>query len=202
MSLKVGLTGGIGSGKSAAAAMFAALGAHVIDSDHLARAFTEIGQPAYAAIVQHFGAGICLPDGNLDRARLRRIIFEDAEQKRWLEHLLHPMIREELFKHLEAPRNEYILLVIPLLVERGWGEYLDRVCVIDVPESVQIIRACHRDNMTPALAERIIQQQVSRSERLAAADDIIDNTQDLDALKKRVEALHIQYSQLAQNYWP
>ncbi|WP_346837137.1 dephospho-CoA kinase [Microbulbifer sp. SAOS-129_SWC] len=195
----VGLTGGIGSGKSAAAGMFRALGVNVVDADWAARVVVEPGQPALAEITQHFGPEVLLESGALDRARLRGLVFDDAAEREWLEQLLHPLIRKEIIRALEESRSAYAILESPLLLESGQDQLVDRVCVVDLPEELQLQRASARDGSDAAQIRKIIAAQLPRQARLARADDILDNAADLPELQRQVDALHRRYLQLAES---
>lgn len=188
----VGVTGGIGSGKSAATARFAELGITVIDADQAARTVVEPGKPALAAIAEHFGEEI-LVNGVLDRAALRRHIFTDPAEKQWLEALLHPLIRQEVEKDIRSASGPYVIFVSPLLIEAKQDALCDRLLVVDVPESVQIQRTVIRDNENEAQVRSIILSQASRDLRLEKADDIIDNTAGLSELTQQVDELHQKY---------
>ncbi|MBB3059421.1 dephospho-CoA kinase [Microbulbifer rhizosphaerae] len=194
----VGLTGGIGSGKSAAAACFTELGIDVVDADWAARVVVQPGQPALAQIAAHFGAGILLESGELDRAQLRAIVFENTAEREWLEQLLHPLIREEIVRALEASRSAYGILESPLLIESGQFKLVDRICVVDLPEALQVERASGRDRSDPEQIRKIMGAQLSRSERLVRADDVLDNAGDLASLKAQVESLHQKYLRMAE----
>jgi len=194
----VGLTGGIGSGKTAVSDSFAELGIDIVDADLVSRIVVEPGTPALAAIAEHFGSDILTQDGQLDRAQLRAIIFKDPEAKHWLEALLHPLIAEEIQRQLQSISSPYGIFVSPLLIEAGQRLFCDRVLVVDVPESVQLERTMTRDSNDREQVERIIASQIIRQDRRAAADDILDNSQDLSTLKDRVAALHAQYLELAK----
>lgn len=188
----VGLTGGIGSGKSTVARMFGELGVHWVDADDVAREVVEPGTPALARIAEHFGEKILTSEGTLDRAQLRGIVFEEPEERVWLESLLHPIIREELIRQLN-PENyqlRYVLLVSPLLLETDQHELVDRIIVIDVPEETQIQRTMARDTNSREQVERIIAAQISREDRLARADEVIDNDRPLDDVTRQVRELH------------
>lgn len=197
--LVVGLTGGIASGKSEAARHFARLGTAVIDADQIARELVEPGQPALAEIVTAFGENLLLSDGSLDRAALGDRVFADPAARRRLEALLHPRIRTEMQHRLAATQAPYAILVIPLLVETGMTDLVDRVLVIDAPESLQRARLHARDKHDAQRIEQILAAQTDRNTRLAAADDVIRNDQDLEQLHLAVEALHQQYLALAAN---
>ena len=189
----LGLTGGIGSGKSAAAAHFVQLGIDLVNADQAARWVVEPGRPALAQIAAHFGADILQADGSLDRAALRARVFQDAEQRRWLERLLHPLIRQEIIEVLARATSPYAILESPLLIESGQSQLCQRVLVIDVPEAVQISRTVSRDGNDEAQVRAIMAAQASRSERLAKADDVIVNDRDLAWLQQEVERLHRFY---------
>ena len=189
----LGLTGGIGSGKSAAAQCFAELGIHLVDADNAARWVVEPGRPALAQIAEHFGAGVLQTDGTLNRAALRELIFKDPQQRVWLEGLLHPLIREEIKQYLASAQSPYAILVSPLLLETSQHQMVQRVLVIDVPEAVQIERTVLRDKTNEAQVRAILKAQASREERLSRADDVIVNDRDPAWLKSEVERLHYFY---------
>ena len=189
----LGLTGGIGSGKSAAAEHFAALGVHVVDADHAARWVVEPGRPALAKIAEHFGDAVLQSDGQLDRSALRSLIFSDPELRRWLEALLHPLIREEIALNLAQAKSPYAILVSPLLIESGQYATTQRVLVIDAPQALQIERTLLRDNTSEQQVQAILKAQASREERLSHADDILVNDSDLKTLQTEVERLHHFY---------
>ncbi|TBV04795.1 dephospho-CoA kinase [Stutzerimonas kirkiae] len=189
----LGLAGGIGSGKSAVADRFASLGVHVVDSDQAARWVVEPGRPALARIAEHFGAGVLQADGTLDRAALRARIFQNPQEKAWLEGLLHPLVREEVERHLSLARSPYAIMVSPLLVEAGLHRRVDRLLVVDVPESLQLERAMRRDEASEEQVRAIMKAQASREERLRHADDVLVNDRDLTWLQAQVERLHAFY---------
>jgi dephospho-CoA kinase len=193
----VALTGGIASGKSEAARRFAALGASVIDADAVARELVQPGMPALTEIATAFGAQMLDADGSLERAEMRALIFGDAEARRRLEAILHPRVRAEMLVRTDAAKGPYALLVIPLFVETAGYDWVDRVVVVDLPRELQLARAIARDRMAPSLAEAMIDAQASREQRLAAADDVIDNSGTPDALDAQVAALHQKYVALA-----
>ena len=195
--LVVGLTGGIASGKTAASREFEALGAPVIDADRLARELVEPGREALAEIRDSFGPAVLTGGGALDRAALRERIFADPQARQRLEAILHPRIRAEMRARLARLEAPYAVLVIPLLVETGQTDMVDRVLVIDTPESRQRERLMARDGSSEAEIERILAAQVSRERRMAAADDVIDNSGDRARLRKAVEELHHRYLTLA-----
>ncbi|WP_443191471.1 dephospho-CoA kinase [Pseudomonas indica] len=189
----LGLTGGIGSGKTAVAQHFIDLGVHLVDADHAARWVVEPGRPALDRIAEHFGQEVLLPDGQLDRAALRGRIFQNPEERRWLEGLLHPLIGQEILAHLGRAESPYAILVSPLLVESGQHRLAQRVLVVDAPEHLQLARTIQRDQVTEEQVHAILQVQAKREERLRHADDVIVNDRDLSWLKAEVERLHHFY---------
>ena len=189
----LGLTGGIGSGKSAAADAFVELGIEAIDADHAARWVVEPGRTALEHIVERFGADVLQADGQLNRAVLREHIFAEPEQRQWLERLLHPLIRAEIDQFLAAAQSPYAILVSPLLVESGQHEVVQRVLVVDVPTEVQLERALQRDQVSEAQLRAIMQVQLKRDERLKYADDVLCNAADKAALQREVARLHEYY---------
>ena len=190
----VAITGGIGSGKTTVANQFAALGIEVIDADLIAREAVEPGTPALTAIASHFGPGILDEQGRLDRRVLRERIFSEPAAKHWLNALLHPLIRSEMLRQCAAASSPYCLLVVPLLVENRLMALADRVLVIDVDEATQIERTCRRDGVSRAQAEAILAAQASRAERLAVADDVLDNQSGTsETIRARILALHETY---------
>lgn len=195
--LTIGVTGGIGSGKSAVTDFFAAKSIAIIDADLAARMVVEPGRPALAAIADHFGPGILTREGVLDRRQLRDIIFQDDGERRWLEALLHPLIGEHIIQELSLVESSYAILVSPLLIEAGQIELVDQLLVVDVPETLQIQRTMNRDQMSEEQTRRVIQSQASRKQRLAKADDIVDNSGTLEQLHHSLETLHQRYLALA-----
>ncbi|WP_458525820.1 dephospho-CoA kinase [Onishia taeanensis] len=196
MSLTIGVTGGIGSGKSTVARAFAAHGIDWIDADDVAREIVAPGEPALAEITDHFGHGVLTVEGHLDRRALRGIVFADDAERQWLESVTHPRIRERLEAHLArmaATDAPYHLLVSPLLFESGQHRLVDRCLVIDIPEPLQISRTARRDGVDDAQARAILATQMSRKERLARADDVIDNSGDAAALADQVARLDRHY---------
>jgi dephospho-CoA kinase len=194
----VGLTGGIGSGKSAAADEFARLGASVVDTDAIAHALTQQGGAAVPEIEKRFGREFVL-DGAMDRKKMRDHVFADPAAKRALEALLHPMIREESARLIAAARAPYVMHVVPLLIESpDYRRRVNRVLVVDAPEEVQVARVRARSNLPEAEVRAIMRTQVTRAARLAAADDVIDNAGSRDALRNQVAALHQKYLQFAK----
>ena len=198
MTFVVGLTGGIGSGKSAAADEFAALGATVVDTDVIAHELTDSGGAAMASIEKLFGPEVVSADGSMDRTKVRERVFADPAAKRKLERLLHPMIREESARRIAAAAGPYVVHVVPLLVESpDYRRRVDRVLVVDAPEETQVARVRERSRLPEGEVRAIMRTQVSRAERLAAADDVIDNGGSRDALRNQVAALHQKYLQFA-----
>ncbi len=197
MPFRVGLTGGIASGKSTAAERFAELGAEVIDADRIARELVEPGTPLLERIRRSFGETFFDAEGRLDRRRLREHIFAHPEERARLEAILHPAILKEMERRAAASRAPYVVLVIPLLVEKGLQERVDRVAVVDLPEADQIERLRARDGTDPEQARRILASQAGRAQRLAAADDLLDNSGSRQALRQAVDALHRRYLELA-----
>lgn len=194
----VAITGGIGSGKTTIANQFAELGIEIVDADVIAREVVEPGTPALAAIAAQFGPEMLDPQGRLDRRRLRERVFSDPDAKAWLNGLLHPLIRQEMLRQCANARSPYCLLVVPLLIENRLTQLANRVLVIDVDEATQIERTCRRDGVSRAQAEAILAAQASRAERLAAADDVLDNQNDAaDTIKRRILALHETYMAFA-----
>jgi len=189
----LGLTGGIGSGKSAAADAFAQLGIEVIDADHAARWVVEPGRSALVKIVDRYGDAILLDDGQLNRAALRERIFADPEQRQWLEGLLHPLIRAEIKQFLDSAQSPYAILVSPLLIESGQYKNVQRVLVVDVPPELQLARAMQRDQVSEEQLQAIMQAQLKRDERLKHADDVLSNAADKVALQREVLRLHNFY---------
>jgi dephospho-CoA kinase len=196
--LIISLTGGIGCGKSAAAEIFARLGASIIDTDQIARQLTALGQPAVTAIREQFGEDYFLPDGSLDRARLRHRVFSDAAAKKQLEALLHPLIKDEVRRRLATVQTPYAIVAVPLLLETGaYREMVQRILVVDCGEEQQVERVMARSRLSEAEVRAIMASQIGRAERLRLADDIIDNHGDQTALQQQVEQLHRRYLHLA-----
>ncbi len=189
----LGLTGGIGSGKTAVADRFASLGVHVVDADQAARWVVEPGRPALERIAGHFGDGVLQPNGELDRTALRERIFRDPEERQWLEQLLHPLIRAEIARHLALAESPYAIMVSPLLVESGQYRQVDRVLVVDVPEALQVQRTIGRDRTSEEQVRAILKVQAAREERLRHADDVLLNDRDPSWLQSEVERLHHFY---------
>jgi len=195
----VGLTGGIGSGKSAVSDRFVKLGIKIVDADIASRVVVEPGKPALAQIAEHFGSQLLTKEGELDRAQLRKKVFADKSQRRWLEQLLHPLINEYLRAELASAESAYAILAHPLLIETGRNRICDRVLVVDVPEELQLSRTMQRDANTEEQVRAIMAAQASPPDRLAPADDIITNDQDLSHLDAEVTRLHKIYLALAND---
>lgn len=194
--LIVGLTGGIGSGKSAVTEIFSRLGTSVIDTDLIAHQLTALGQPALATIREQFGDAYFLPDGNLDRANLRRLIFSDSVARKRLEALLHPVIQSEVNHRLAAVQAPYAIVAVPLLLETGtYRKMVQRIVVVDCDEAQQVERVMARSRLSEEEVRAIISSQIKRAERLRLADDIIDNHGDRSGLLEQVERLHHLYLQ-------
>lgn len=197
MGYTVALTGGIGSGKSTVADEFAHLGVTVIDADIIARQVVEPDTPALLAIAEKFGPQMINDDGSLNRRRLRERIFAHSEDKAWLNALLHPLIQQETRRQMQASTSPYLLWVVPLLVENRLTDKADRVLVVDVPKETQIERTIRRDGVSREHAEHILAAQATREQRLAAADDVIENMGSADAVASHVARLHDKYLMLA-----
>lgn len=198
--LVIGITGGIGSGKTAATNLFEKLGINVVDADIAAREVVEKGSIALQKIAERFGQDILLDDQSLNRAKLRSIIFNDPNEKKWLEQLTHPLIRENIIANLQAANSPYVILSSPLLVESGQSSLSNKIVVVDVPEDTQLKRASQRDNNSIEQIKAIMSAQISRSERLTYADHIIDNNQDLQHLEQQVQKLHEYFLQLSSQH--
>lgn len=196
--LRVGLTGGIGSGKSTVAEMFAARGATVIDADDISRQLVEPGSPALREIVAQFGSGIVAPDGALDRAALREHVFADPTRRKRLEAILHPRVREEMHRRSLSASGLYVLLVIPLLFESGLRDLVDRVLVVDADVGTRIHRVQFRSGLSEEQVRKILAAQMEPEERRALADDVIENDNDRGYLEREVARLHAQYLALAK----
>ena len=194
----VGVTGGIGSGKTTICREFAALGTPVIDTDQVARDVVAPGSPGLAAVVAAFGPEVLTADGQLDRRRVRQLVFATPALREQLEAILHPLIRQETDARVQAAGFPYCLVCIPLLVERGGGNRVNRVLVIDCPTEVQIARVMARDELTAPEVAAIMRTQASREDRLAVAHDVLENTGDIAHLRPQISALHARYLQLAK----
>lgn len=190
----VGLTGGIGSGKTTIANMFYNLGVELVDADIIAREVVEPNTPALAKIKEHFGHDFILPNGALNRTKLRHTVFSCEAKKQWLNNLLHPLIRETLLAKIQQCTSEYCILVAPLLIENNLIQYVDRTLVIDVDESIQLKRTLKRDNSNKATIQKIMASQITRDDRLKHADNILNNTNnELGIIKAQVNKLHQAY---------
>lgn len=197
--LIIGLTGGIASGKSAAATCFAARGVEIIDTDELAREVVRCGSEGLRRVVEHFGAAILTPSGELDRAQLRRRVFADPAARAQLNSLLHPLIRAMAIARLEHRRGPYTILVVPLLLESGMADLVDRILVVDVPVALQRQRLLTRMDTVGEDIELILAAQASRAARLTMADEVLDNSGSLAALDAAVDHLHARYLRLASH---
>jgi len=194
----VGITGGIGSGKSAVTDYLETKGITVVDADKVARVVVEPGTSGLAVIAEHFGHDILLPDGTLNRAALRKVVFDNPEERKVLEGITHPRIREEIARQLSEAGSPYVALASPLLLESGQSSFADYVVVVDVPESVQLSRTMTRDNNSEQLVKSIMAVQLDRETRLARADTSISNEGTLEELHTRVDALHADLLSRAQ----
>jgi dephospho-CoA kinase len=192
--VRIALTGGIACGKSTVANLFAALGATIVDTDLLAREVVAPGSPLLVQIAEHFGPAVMQADGSLDRARLRDIVFANPAERQWLEQLTHPAIRELTDRRCASAKGPYVMVAIPLLVETGGTARFDRVLVVDCDPAIQLARLQARDGSTREQAARMLAAQVTREQRLAAADDVIENNGDIAKLRDQVEKLHRVYS--------
>ena len=190
----VGLTGGIGCGKTTVANQFGALGATLVDTDEIAHALTAPGGTAMPALIGEFGAEFATADGALDRARMRALVFSSAAAKLRLEAILHPQIRDTALAAAAVATGTYVIFVVPLLIESGtWRARVDRVLAIDCPEQVQVARVMARNGLTEEQVRAIMANQLTRAERLAAADDVISNDGDREALPPQITRIHAQY---------
>ena len=189
----IGLTGGIGSGKTAVSDIFEELGIRVVDADLASRVVVEKGRPSLEEIAKHFGQGILTEAGELDRAKLREIIFNSDEEKNWLESLLHPVIAKQIQEELKASSSPYTILVSPLLLETNQKDFCNKVLVVDVPVETQIERTLKRDDVSLEQVQSIIKAQISRDKRLELADEVIVNDKSLEDLQLAVSKLHQQF---------
>ncbi|MBQ4811881.1 dephospho-CoA kinase [Pseudoalteromonas luteoviolacea] len=196
----LGLTGGIGAGKTAATTYFESLGIEVVDADIVAREVVQPNTPGLNAITAHFGSAVLNHDGQLNRAKLREVIFSDESQKDWLNKLLHPLIREQIITQLAEAKSSYSILCAPLLFENGLQSYCQKTLLIDVPESVQIIRTASRDNVSQEQVKNIIAAQMSRKEKSQLADYIVNNDKELADVQSELLSLHKIFLQAAKNY--
>ncbi|MFT4581687.1 MAG: dephospho-CoA kinase [Gammaproteobacteria bacterium] len=197
-ALVVGLTGGIGSGKSAVCREFERLGVPIVDADIASREVVAPGTAGLRAVVRAFGSEVLNDEGTIDRTNMRQLIFEDESKRKTLETILHPLIRERISTQLSEVRSPYCILCVPLLVEKRGYENLDRILVIDCPIEIQIARVMARDSLSRAQVEAIMQTQASRAQRLHLADDIVENAAGLDSLRDPVTALHAKYLLIAE----
>ncbi|MCW3172547.1 dephospho-CoA kinase [Shewanella subflava] len=193
----VGLTGGIGSGKTTVANLFADLGITLVDADIVAKDVVAKGTEGLTRIIEHFGADVCQANGALNRTALREIIFNQPQQRDWLNNLLHPMIRQTMLKQVQQADSAYVIMVVPLLFENGLDKLVNSTLVVDVDSKLQISRTSARDKVATTQVEQIILSQMPREQRLSKADDIIDNQGDLNSLRSKVALLHHKYLELA-----
>jgi dephospho-CoA kinase len=196
--LVIGLSGGIGSGKTSVSDLFAEYGIDIIDADVIAREVVEPGTWALAKIVEKFGSSILDEKGQLDRVKLREHIFADPSMKDWLNALLHPIIREQMQIQTDAAQSGYCILSVPLLVENKLNTQVDRVLIVDVSEQSQVSRTLQRDKVSEQQVRAIMASQATREQRLSLADDVIDNDGDIDSLSLQVSGLHRKYSELVE----
>ncbi|WP_340678308.1 dephospho-CoA kinase [Paraglaciecola sp.] len=197
--LVVGLSGGIGSGKTTVSDLFATHGVDIIDADVIARQVVEPGTPALEAIVAKFGQQVLNQEGELNRSQLRQLVFSEPSVKDWLNQLLHPLIRQQMHSQTQAAQSSYCILSVPLLVESKLNTLVDRVLIVDVSEATQLKRTVLRDKSNVEQISAIMSAQATRAERLALADDVIQNEGDASDLIKKVAQLHQQYLRLAAN---
>lgn len=197
--IRIGLTGGIAAGKSTVCQLFSALEVPIIDADIIARELVEPQRPAFKEIVTEFGSSVLSNDGSLNRKILRQLIFSNPQAKQRLESILHPKIKQQLIAQSDAVTSDYCIIAIPLLIESHWQNSVDRILVIDVETEQQKVRLSQRDNLSNDEAEKMIVSQCSREQRLAYADDVITNNQDLKYLSLRVQELDRQYRLLANS---
>lgn len=190
---RIGLTGGVASGKSTVADIFAELGAGIVDTDTVARDVVAPGESGLEAVTVAFGPQILLPNGELDRRALRSIVFSDPERRKLLESILHPLIRARTLQLIDTLEAPYVIVVVPLLLETGFAELVERILVVDCPEAQQLERLRRRDDVGEAEAQAMLAAQAARQERLARADDVIDNSGSLEATQAQVQALHERY---------
>ena len=190
MNMVVGITGGIGCGKSSVTDLLKKLNVDIVDADIIARKIVEPEKFALKKIVEHFGTEILLPDGSLDRAQLRVIIFSKKEKKDWLEELLHPLIKDEIRAQIKSANSKYVVVSSALLLETRQKDLVDIVVVVDIPETLQIERTTLRDGNSSELVKKIMGSQINRGERLSRADIVIDNSDSLDKLKLKIKELH------------
>lgn len=194
----VGLTGGIGSGKTLVSDTFADLGIEIVDADIIARDVVAPGSAGLAALVAHFGTGIIADNGELNRAALRERVFSDDQEKKWLNACLHPRIRQAMQHAAANVSSPYGVLAVPLLIENNLIAMVDRVAVVDCPEAMQLARAMQRDGSSEAIIKNIMASQATREQRLAMADDVIDNSNSPESTRQQIQTLHAHYLKLAQ----
>ena len=199
MTLTIGLTGGIGSGKSTVARLFATLGVPVFDTDVIARELVLPGKPALEELARKLGDTIVTKNGDLDRKALQQLIFDNDELRKQVEEILHPKIRQQLLSDIGTCDAPYCIAVIPLLIEKNWQDTVDRILVVDVPQEIQLTRAMLRDNVSQNLIMQIMQTQATRDTRNAFANEIIDNGGDQQSLVNQVNELHEKYMTLSSN---
>lgn len=197
--LVIGLTGGIGSGKTTVAELFTTLGVTIIDTDQIARDIVKPGTAAFKQILEQFGNNILTQEHTLNRASLRKIIFNEPEKRRWLEKLLHPLIREEMKQQIQSVTSPYCIVIIPLLFETDPNPLIHRILVVDAEEKLQLERTCLRDNISQDEAKAILATQANRAVRLNKADDIIENDGNLEDLMRQVRELHESYLKLSKS---
>jgi dephospho-CoA kinase len=193
----VGLTGGIGSGKTIASDRFEELGVKVVDADIASRVVVEIGKPALSSIEGEFGSDVISDDGSLNRAKLREIIFKDDEAKSWLESLLHPLIGQHILDEIASATSRYVILVSPLLFETTQFQMCNRTLLIDVPKDIQILRTAKRDKVPESQVEKIIASQMDRDQKIGKADDVIVNDGEIGDLISKIDKIHQRYIELA-----
>ena len=193
----VGLTGGIGSGKTVASDRFEELGVKVVDADIASRVVVEIGKPALSSIEDEFGSDVISDDGSLNRAKLREIIFKDDEAKSWLESLLHPLIGQHILDEIASATSRYVILVSPLLFETTQFQMCNRTLLIDVPKDIQILRTAKRDKVPESQVEKIIASQMDRDQKISKADDVIVNDGEISDLISKIDKIHQRYIELA-----
>ena len=194
MVLKIGLTGGIGSGKSTVCNIFSKLGVPSIDADTIAKRLVQPGMPALQSIINIFGKKITQKDGSLDRKKLRKIIFANNAERKKLEDIMHPIIYASMLKEIKKITAKYCILSIPLLLETDFVKIIDRILVVDVPKSLQLMRVAKRDNISENDINMVICSQISRKQRCSAANDILNNSEDIGYLRKQIFDLHALYS--------
>ncbi len=200
MPFRVGLTGGVATGKSTVSQLFSELGATIIDADVIARQLLEKDTDCYKQVIQLFGNTITFADGEINRALLRELVFSDATAKHQLEKILHPEVRKQMLAAAEKCETAYCIFVVPLLVEADMLDLVDRILVIDIPEVTQLERLIKRDKLTKSQAQNILNNQATRQQRMQVANDLIDNQNDINLLKDKVEQLHHFYRELALKY--